>query len=124
MGPPPIGTPSPGQLLERCRAKIRAGNCVLYPEVSTQIQQLKSAKRNRAREREDGEYKTINHLDLANAVHTGVAVQAEPLTMEPGWSVVVQGPDTEGEIISVSLFLPTDEAEPLEIRSFSLTNIP
>lgn len=125
MGSPAGNIPSPAQLLERCRAKIRAWNCVLYPVVSLHIQQLKVAKRSRAaQEREDGEYKTINHLDLANVVLLGVAIQAEQLTIEAGWSVVVEGPDTEGEILSVSLFLPNDETEPLEIRSFSLTNLP
>lgn len=69
-----VGVPSPAELLERIKSKLKNHQQVLWPAVSEQIQFLKALKTERARKDPDQEYRTVFHLDIDRALMKGLVV--------------------------------------------------
>jgi hypothetical protein len=114
-----MGDPSPAELIERIRHKVRQNFVLLHPDVSEQIEHLKDAKRWKARQSPDDDHNTIVHLDLKQALLDGLAVHTEKLVNAPRWSIVVNGKAMDGRKLSVSVYLMEADADPLLVVSFS-----
>ena len=111
--------PSPAELFERFKQKVTAGDATLGPAVAEAIQHLKRIKAFRSEAEGDEEYRTVNDLDLRDAITKGVAVKVEALTEEARWELVIHGPDRGGETLVVMGYLERDANLPAQIVNFT-----
>ena len=89
----------------------------MCPAIREGIDNLRRLKALRAAIDGDDEIKTINDLDLANAILNGPVVKAEEL--ERSWEVVFHGPDREGDIVIVIVYVDKDPNAPIQISNFT-----
>lgn len=122
MLPPYLTEPSRAELMERVRAKIKQNCFVLHPDVSDYIARLRDLKRLLSQKQPDGSHVTITTIDLTNALCTGVARDIQECVDCSGWMVVVNGTSMDGVLLTVSVYLPPNDADdsPLVIMSFDL----
>ncbi len=119
MSLPKIVKPSVSEIMERIRRKAQEEFIALHPAIKEQIEHLKEAKRWGSRKNADDDYKTIIHVDLTNAIRTGVLVQAEELIGGNCLEGVINGLTADGIKISVTVRLMDDADDPLVMMSFA-----
>jgi hypothetical protein len=107
---------SRAELLALIRSKL--GRVVLYPEVSEQIEKLKTLKTLKGATNADQEYQTVFHADLINALLTGnITNHFPPQSPQSGWSATVEGVGCDGWPIIVNVEV-SEGTDPLVITSF------
>lgn len=121
MSSPAVGVPSPAELLERIKMKLKNHEQVLWPTVSEKIQQLKAMKASKARENPSQEYRTVFHADLHRALMTGLVTDvAAAVKPEAGWTVTIKGMDSDGQELIVMVHCCLDDCRPLHITDFAI----
>src|SRR5258708_1340070 len=106
--------PSSPELLRRIREK--ASDLVFWPVVTDKIILMKQVRRGG---RDDGEKRSIYHIDIQNAAATAGAVHDRKL-LEDGWDLTIEGFDAEGYSLTVMVHLSCHASDPLLVMNFTI----
>lgn len=113
MADEPGDPPSRFGLVAQCRERVEQGKRAFWSEVTRQVAHL-----NRARRASGRAARTVTQADIESAILTGYP-PAESISRnsDGSWNLTINGVDTEGEDIAVTVELSEDW---LLIKSFLL----
>jgi hypothetical protein len=116
-----MGVPSPNDLMEKIRKKVKGHEQVIWPQVIEKMDHLRALKAERSKKAPDLEYRTVAHLDLERALVRGTVVDVGSASVpEEGWVVTVKGLDSFDEELIVMVHCCSVNSRPLHITDFTI----
>jgi len=113
--------PSRDELLELIRGKVRKGLITFWQNVTDAIARLKDAKKTGRVEIGEFEHPIVTIFDLGRVMIDGTSRVIDIGYSDTCWTVTITGPDKLGNPLNVTVQLPRDENQLLQITSFLLS---
>lgn len=114
--------PSYEELKELIRGRVRNGLITFWQSVTEAIANLKEMKKTGRVEMGEYEYSIVTVFDLRKVMmDDGSKVIDVNFTDKTCWGVTLRGPDKLGNPLDVTVRLPKDENQLLQVTSFLLS---
>jgi hypothetical protein len=101
------------------RSKLDRGEVVFWQELTEEIKSQKRQTRIQAQNAPDREFRRTFHGDLDEVIRRGIAVKAEHLVTLTQCELVINGPDRDGKIVIVSIYVEEDQNFPVQIGHYT-----